>query len=374
VVTIESIVCDPSLEVPQKSEHIVELLAAQPDHGVADAVACLLTTADERVAAFVADYLAIIPDAAADKTRAAERLRGAGLAGCSCSPSATRSRRGGRNGCAHTPRTSTTRCCDAACSREHQRAGSLTWSLAGTPNTTRTCSTPSPESALPPRPTHSWRCAQRSTTVRTGRSSSRVPGCCPMVTGARGVPRRSWASWWSGTTLRTSWVGRSRAMSRSARCAMPPPSGCSPWTPTRCRSGCARIRRFSGTPVTVRCWTSRLCKSAPTGCGYSTPPGAPSPGGALVPGERGLFIEPHPNQTGVSIDASGGGLGQHQVGGPPRWIEPDRHPRCPGCRRPMMFLASVSSGLTPFGRLGFLGTLYGFWCDAWAISTTRRQH
>lgn len=57
MVTIESIVCDPSLEVSQKSEHIVELLAAQPDHGVADAVACLLTTDDERVAAFVADYL-----------------------------------------------------------------------------------------------------------------------------------------------------------------------------------------------------------------------------------------------------------------------------------------------------------------------------
>jgi len=78
--TIESIVCDPSLEVPQKSERIVELLAAQPNHGVPASVACLLATDDERVAAFVADYLAIIPDTAADKTRAAERLRGAGVA------------------------------------------------------------------------------------------------------------------------------------------------------------------------------------------------------------------------------------------------------------------------------------------------------
>jgi len=39
----------------------------------------------------------------------------------------------------------------------------------------------------------------------------------------------------------------------------------------------------------------------------------------------------------------------------------------------MMSLASIDSGLTPFGRLGFEGILYGFWCDACAISETRRQ-
>ncbi|MGB6165067.1 MAG: hypothetical protein WBF75_21360 [Pseudonocardiaceae bacterium] len=104
---------------------------------------------------------------------------------------------------------------------------------------------------------------------------------------------------------------------------------------------------------------------------FFTPQGRPSPGGKLVPGgERGLLIEPHPNQTGVSLDAFSGS-GRHQVGGPPRWIQPDSHPRCPGCSRPMTFVASVDSGLTPFGPLGFEGTLYGFWCDGCAISDTR---
>lgn len=49
-------------------------------------------------------------------------------------------------------------------------------------------------------------------------------------------------------------------------------------------------------------------------------------------------------------------------------------PHCPGCSQPMMFVASIDSGPTPFGSLGFQGILYGFWCDGCAISTTRRQY
>jgi hypothetical protein len=76
--SIEAIVDDSSLTVPQKSERVTALLVAQPDLGVAMAVGCLLVTDDERVAAFAADYLALVPDAHADKTRAAARLRTAG--------------------------------------------------------------------------------------------------------------------------------------------------------------------------------------------------------------------------------------------------------------------------------------------------------
>jgi hypothetical protein len=39
----------------------------------------------------------------------------------------------------------------------------------------------------------------------------------------------------------------------------------------------------------------------------------------------------------------------------------------------MRFVASVDSGLTPFGRLGFRGILYGFWCDTDAVADTRHQ-
>jgi hypothetical protein len=39
----------------------------------------------------------------------------------------------------------------------------------------------------------------------------------------------------------------------------------------------------------------------------------------------------------------------------------------------MKFVASIDGGMTPFGRAGFTGTLFGFWCDECAISTTQRR-
>lgn len=102
------------------------------------------------------------------------------------------------------------------------------------------------------------------------------------------------------------------------------------------------------------------------------PAGGPSLGGRVIPGERAMLLERHPNQAGISIDATGG-FGRHQVGGLPRWNQPSPHPRCPGCSAPMKFLASVDSGPTPFGHLRFAGTLYGFWCDPCAVSIVRRQ-
>ena len=91
-----------------------------------------------------------------------------------------------------------------------------------------------------------------------------------------------------------------------------------------------------------------------------------------VPGARSLVLTLHPNQSGVSVDATGG-FARHQVGGAPQWIQPVAHPHCPLCRAPMKFLASIDSGMTPFGRLGFTGILYGFWCDPCATTTMIRQ-
>ena len=39
----------------------------------------------------------------------------------------------------------------------------------------------------------------------------------------------------------------------------------------------------------------------------------------------------------------------------------------------MRYLVTVDSGPTPYGRMGFDGTLYGFWCDGCQISTAVHQ-
>ncbi|MFJ8932436.1 hypothetical protein ACIRLA_38265 [Streptomyces sp. NPDC102364] len=102
------------------------------------------------------------------------------------------------------------------------------------------------------------------------------------------------------------------------------------------------------------------------------PQGPGVDGGHVVPGERALALEPHPSQLGISIDATGGSS-RHQVGGRPRWITKASHPRCPECRLTMRFLASIDSGPTVFGHMNFDGTLYGFWCDSCRVSSVQHQ-
>ncbi|MFE4372631.1 hypothetical protein ACFRMN_31240 [Streptomyces sp. NPDC056835] len=92
----------------------------------------------------------------------------------------------------------------------------------------------------------------------------------------------------------------------------------------------------------------------------------------IVPGKRSLVLEPHPIQPGTSLPAIPG-RSQHQVGGLPRWPSPELHPICPGCGNFMPFLAAIDSGPTPFGPMGFEGLLFGFWCDDCFVSTTQIQ-
>ncbi|MGD3106854.1 hypothetical protein [Streptomyces sp. YGL11-2] len=92
----------------------------------------------------------------------------------------------------------------------------------------------------------------------------------------------------------------------------------------------------------------------------------------VIPGTRSLTLERHPNQTGESLRAYAG-WSRHQVGGLPSWITPEPHPYCPECRKAMPFLASLDSGPTPFGVMGFAGKLFGFWCDDCHISVTQQQ-
>jgi hypothetical protein len=105
---------------------------------------------------------------------------------------------------------------------------------------------------------------------------------------------------------------------------------------------------------------------------YFNPQGPAATVSRAVPGERSMVLEPHPNQTGVSRPAITG-RGRHQVGGLPWWPSPETHPICPGCGNFMPFLAAIDSGPTPFAPMGFIGSLFGFWCEPCSVSTTRLQ-
>jgi hypothetical protein len=92
----------------------------------------------------------------------------------------------------------------------------------------------------------------------------------------------------------------------------------------------------------------------------------------LIPGELALKLEEYPMKYGRA-GAATAGYSNHQVGGYPSWIKFERFPRCPICSKGMKFLVSIDSGMTPFGKLGFDGILYGFWCDPCAVSCTYQQ-
>jgi hypothetical protein len=112
-----------------------------------------------------------------------------------------------------------------------------------------------------------------------------------------------------------------------------------------------------GEPITVRRTEDGLWA-------YDAPVGKADAGDVA----RSLVLEEHPNQRGTSMRAAKGSTG-HQVGGQPRWRDPDNHPRCPECLDDMPFLAFVDSS----GPLDLGGIVYCFWCDGCGVSSTLVQ-
>lgn len=92
----------------------------------------------------------------------------------------------------------------------------------------------------------------------------------------------------------------------------------------------------------------------------------------LFPRPLSLELVPRPTGRGRGGPAQPG-FAQHQVGGFPHFIYPERFPRCPLCGQSMPFLASVDSGVTAVAALTFHGTLHGFWCDSCHVSCTVSQ-
>lgn len=101
-------------------------------------------------------------------------------------------------------------------------------------------------------------------------------------------------------------------------------------------------------------------------------PKAPANDVGLTREELSLSLEKHPNQVGVSLRAVSA-KSTNQVGGLPRWVDPDIHPRCPECGLAMPFIASVNGRETPFGRIEIEGMVYCFWCDGCCVSSTKFQ-
>ncbi|WP_405874623.1 hypothetical protein [Streptomyces sp. NBC_00005] len=105
---------------------------------------------------------------------------------------------------------------------------------------------------------------------------------------------------------------------------------------------------------------------------YYGPKGPADPAISLTPGQLSLTLEKHPNQVGVSLKAAPS-QSLNQVGGLPRWVDPDIHPRCPECGLAMPFVASVGGRDTPVGRIAVEGIVYCFWCDGCCVSSTKFQ-
>jgi hypothetical protein len=105
--------------------------------------------------------------------------------------------------------------------------------------------------------------------------------------------------------------------------------------------------------------------------GLMTPMADGEPDRPIVP-DAALLLEEHPNQHGYGAEPAPG-YAAHQVGGYVPWIRPDRNPVCPICARRARFLAAIDSGQSVFGPLRFKGMLLGFWCDHCAVSLTTRQ-
>ncbi|MFJ9088386.1 hypothetical protein ACIRJS_45390 [Streptomyces sp. NPDC102340] len=72
----QKLIDDESIAVTEITDRVDAWLSQRDGRGVDEAVACLLTTRDDRVATFAAQYLALLPELHEEKNRVAERLRG----------------------------------------------------------------------------------------------------------------------------------------------------------------------------------------------------------------------------------------------------------------------------------------------------------
>lgn len=398
---VEEIAFNPSLSVDEKSQRITELFSGQGAQGPDRAVSCLLKTTDEAVAEYVATYLELVPGNSEAKTRAAERLRGAGALVRSAarlvpwfpeslidafvndflsSPDAnsplssvifsigvyrpdrlrphaerldTTVRPSLLSGAADTQADALLK--DWHQTRDLDNLHAL--ALVRTPHAAELIASVRDE--LDSFDDWEWLMPLAGRLPDTGDKSGFPPAFMGFVTDRGESPHVMGGRYAQDVPLCVRCnAPADRVLTLSARDM--------PQTLSRDPS----FFWFSCDCDEVDILTVRFTDDATHA--YFQPQGPPGETSNVVPGERSMTLERHPNQTGVSRPAVTG-LARHQVGGLPRWPSPETHPYCPECGSFMPFLAAVDSGPTPFGQMSFPGALFGFWCDHCSVSSTRTQ-
>ncbi|AJT69820.1 hypothetical protein T261_8225 [Streptomyces lydicus] len=399
---VEEIAFAPELSVADKAQSIIEYFSAQGDRGAENAGAFLMETTDEAVAEYVAEYLELVPDARQVKVRAAERLRAAGPVVRSAARLVP-----------WFPESLTDAFIEdyLASPDPDSPLASVIFNIAVyhpdrlRPYEDRLGTSLYRESLLSGAPDEradsllrDWREAHD----RAGLLSLaliRTPYAADLITSVRDeVDTYEEWEWLMPLAGRMSDSGAVAGF-RPAFMGFVTDRGESPHVMggqyeqdvplcARCNAPADRVLtlsvsdlpyEFSSDPSFF--WFSCDCDevdilyvqfTADGTRAFYQPQGPSAETSRVVPGELSMALETHPNQTGVSRAAITG-RSRHQVGGLPRWPSPETHPLCPGCGNFMPFLVAVDSGLTPFGPMGFGGSLFGFWCDRCSMSATRSQ-
>ncbi|GLY64320.1 hypothetical protein [Amycolatopsis taiwanensis] len=399
---VEEIAADPSLSVADRAQHIIEYFSAHGAQGPDRAVSCLLETTDEAVAEYVAEYLELVPAAREAKTRAAERLREAGQLVRSAArlvpwlPESLIDAFVGDYLSSPNPASPLSSVIYSIGIHHPDRLRPHADRL-GTPLHQSSLLSGAPDE-LADSLLDDWR-QTRDQNDLIALALIRTPHAANLIASVRDEVDTP-EEWECLMPL----AGR---LPDTPTAAGFPPAfmgfvtdrGESPHVMggryehdvplcVRCDAPADRLLTLSANdlPQTLSSdpsffWFSCDCDEVDilivqfTENGtraYFQPQGPAAETSRVVPGERSMTLEPHPNQTGVSRPAITG-RSRHQVGGLPRWPAPETHAICPGCGNFMPFLVALDSGPTPFGPMGFDGSLFGFWCDHCSVSATRTQ-
>jgi len=399
---IDSIMASKRLSGPEKRDRIFAHLAGQPDRGVHEATEVLRTTEHRHVAEYLAQYLELVPGAAEEKTRAAERLRqhpvlvrsaarlvpwlpGDLLDGFIADYLDIGEPKSPVSNVLYSMAVYTPerlRQYQDRIENEHVQLGLL----SGAPDAAVDALTEEWHREGDPAALIQLALARTEYALARVRSLREEIGDDPvwelLVELAGGLPRVEGAAAhepaFMGFVVE---AGASpHVVGASATGEVPICPSCErPTAPLLFLSAQSLPYELAHDPVfywySCRCGAldSTTVRIDPVGLTvYYGPYGPADPELSLTGAERSLLLEEHPNQRGVSVRAVPGET-LHQVGGLPQWREADNHPRCPECHDAMPFMAYMDSSRSPFGSLDFGGIVYCFWCDGCRVSSTKVQ-
>jgi hypothetical protein len=403
---VAGIAGDQSLSVRERVDRIALELSPSADRGLGAVVECLLETDDERISGFAAQYLALLPGAAPEKTRVAQRLQSSGLPivrsaarlvpwlsddvlrdfvgdylqnpekgsplssvafnVAAYAPELLRPfAEGIENRSIHRGLLSGApdELVDAFCEKWRREGGVEDTALLESLALIRTSHAAEVIASVRDEveDSHEWErlLSLSGRLPDSDRSAGFRPALMGSVTGAGESPHVMGGSLGKNMPICLSCSAATERVLTLSAADLPFALSADPsffWYTCDCGILDSVTVRLTSEGIEV----------------YHGERGNSDPERRIVPGDLSLTLEPHRNQAGISMRATAG-QSRHQVGGLPQWIRIEAHPHCPECEKSMPFLASVDSGPTPYGHMGFTGTLYGFWCDDCQVSVTEFQ-